>query len=137
MMIDNCVKKIEFNFNNLYSVPNQQIQEPKHALTKMSYYISNTNEMTCIPLTTGIIGEMVSNTMDKMLNVSNETIVLFTFVMITFAFVMLFKINMLIIDEMNNKIKLLNKEIDSKNETITSLKQSVSSEKIKIDLTNI
>ena len=115
------------------SVQNQYIQEPQ--TRKMSYYISNTNEMTCIPLTTGIVGEMVSNALDKMVNISSEAIIVFTFVMITFAFVMLFKINMLIIDEMNNKIKLLNKEIESKNETISSLKQSVSSEKIKIDLT--
>jgi predicted PurR-regulated permease PerM len=102
----------------------------------MSYYIS-TNDMTCIPLTTGIISEMVTNTLDKIRNLSNEAIVVFTFVMITFAFVMLFKINMLIINEMNNKIKLLNKEIETKNQTIGSLRKNVSSEKIKIDLTNI
>ena len=117
----------------------------------MNYYISNTNEMTCIPLTIGVIGEMVSNLfkmldlnniLDKLRNVSNETIVLFTIIMMTFVFVMLFKINLLIIDEMNYKIEVLNKEIEAKNETISSLKKkpvtrSLTPPPIRIDLTDL
>ena len=118
----------------------------------MSYYISNNNEMTCIPLTIGTIGEMVSNLfkmldldniLDKLRNVSNETVVLFTIIMMTFVFVMLFKINLLIIDEMNYKIEVLNKEIETKNETISLLKKSPSVTRrltpppIRIDLTNL
>jgi predicted PurR-regulated permease PerM len=125
---------LKFIFHKLLNVSQKQELNLNNA--KMSYYIS-TNDMTCIPLTTGIISEMVTNTLDKIRNLSNEAIVVFTFVMITFAFVMLFKINMLIINEMNNKIKLLNKEIETKNQTIGSLRKNVSSEKIKIDLTNI
>ena len=99
---------------------------------KMSYYINNANDMTCIPLTQGLLGQMVSNVSEKILNMSTETIIAFIFVMITFSFVMLFKINMLIIDEMSNKIQILNKEIEMKNQKIEELaKNNVVSEKIK------
>jgi hypothetical protein len=41
---------------------------------------------------------------------------------------------MLIIDEMSEKIKVLNKAIEMKNKTIDSLTNNASSEQIRIDL---